>query len=724
VKHNHPDRQHRRRDSDLRPAIQQARQLLQQTDNQQQQQQQQHRRMTTNEWRDQVLQFLLLDRPREYHTFNHVQAVEWIRWTGQLWNAWLDHNHHSLVACLETLGVEEETLRPTKDDLLVQWCRGYIDVWYRLAQQGSFQKGLETGQVASADELVQLLGRLARAYNRIHDETGSSAGFGDATPNAMLVDGTSWSKILQGAIASSSNSAGGASSSGTVAWDLWQEIRHAHSVHGNVDGTASSRLWLDTIFYTQLLSAVAGDSESATAHNSTTTRKDDQSRLRLSSPSTASSASAATKTVKEKLDFLLYTMRQDARSAPDEVAYNIVIRFYAARCGENNSTSATALAKLQSLGQQMKVDGVALDAACHASLVYGYARAGKIELAQTTLQQMPMDNDRLRFLRLVGESVCHILAAHRQAIVSARANETTVPHPRREAMARRDDPQKDETNRDVALLRAETFYQTILQQGIVDSATEGSYRSATCRFVVCAWFPCNDRELLSNTGRISRVEDRMHGIMMEVYIQAGRIHEAEGIFRQLHQPDVAKFTVLVHGYGLHDQPGKAMNLLFAVLEHDGQNNDAPIDVATSRRKPDYSAIQLNVIALTAVMNTWRKAKRFDQAWWVFEIMTEHEKCRQWGIRPNQITYRTLLQCCLASMSSPITIPPTLSPSNHAGEAAEAILNDMDQRFQRHEIACQPSKRHYRLAIYICERASDWERAQILTARMVRRDETI
>jgi pentatricopeptide repeat protein len=211
----------------------------------------------------------------------------------------------------------------------------------------------------------------------------------------------------------------------------------------------------------------------------------------------------------------------------------------------------------------------------------------------------------------------------------------------------------------------------------------------------------------------------MHGAMMDVYIQAGRIDDAEAIFRQLRQPDVTKFTVLVHGYGMHDQPGKAMNLLFKVLENGDQYNDTPIEAATSRRNPDYSTIQLNVIALTCVMNAWRRAQRLDQAWRVFELMTEHEKCRQWGIRPNHITYRTLLQCCLASLSKPATIPSTLSAANNAGEAAEAILNDMDQRIRLYEIDCQPSKRHYRLAIYTCERAGDWERAQILTARMVR-----
>jgi hypothetical protein len=241
-------------------------------------------------------------------------------------------------------------------------------------------------------------------------------------------------------------------------------------------------LLLDTILYTQLLSAMVR-SESATARNST--RKDnnhgrrapavnhhDLESRRLSPPPTAAS-------IEEKMAFLLHTMRQDAHSVPDVVAYNIVIRFYAARCGDQNNSARTAtafLAKLQSIVQQMKLDGVALDAACHASLVYGYARAGQIELAQTTLQQMPIDadNDRLRFLRLVGESVYLILAAHRQAIVSARANEGTDCKHQLEAMALRDEPQVDESGRCDLLKRAETFYQTILQQGIVDSATEGA----------------------------------------------------------------------------------------------------------------------------------------------------------------------------------------------------------------------------------------------------------
>jgi hypothetical protein len=241
-------------------------------------------------------------------------------------------------------------------------------------------------------------------------------------------------------------------------------------------------LLLDTILYTQLLSAMVR-SESATARNST--RKDnnhgrrapavnhhDLESRRLSPPPTAAS-------IEEKMAFLLHTMRQDAHSVPDVVAYNIVIRFYAARCGDQNNSARTAtafLAKLQSIVQQMKLDGVALDAACHASLVYGYARAGQIEQAQTTLQQMPMDKDRLRFLRLVGESVYHILAAHRQAIVSARANEGTDCKHQLEAMALRDEPHEDETNRDDLRKRAEAFYQPFCNKELwtVDSATEGA----------------------------------------------------------------------------------------------------------------------------------------------------------------------------------------------------------------------------------------------------------
>jgi hypothetical protein len=472
-------------------------------------------RITTSEWRDQVLRGLLLD-PCEYYCDSstdrrYTEIAEWIRLTGQLWHAWLDHYHHSLVECLETLhDRQNETLvRPV--DWLIQWCGGYIDVWYRLAKQRPL-KGQET-QLVSAEELIQLIGRLGQAYSRLraHRETASAGN--DANQDTMLVNDISWSKILQGAIVQSSSGGGGASSSGTVAWDLWQAIHQAHCVDGDADDGASSRLLLDTIFYTQLLSAVAG-SESTTGRNkSTTTRKDGKSRrspaanckrdsesLRLSPSPTASSASANTKKVEEKLDFLLHTMRQDAHSAPDAVAYNIVIRFYAARCGDhsNSSSSATALAKLQSIVQQMKVDGVNLDAACHASLVYGYARAGQIEQAQTTLQQMPMDadNDRLRFLRLVGESVCHILAAHQQAIVSARANVTDQKQ-RLDAVALHDEPPEDETCRCDLLQRAETFYQTILQQGIVDSATEGAYGNVAPRLALCIATRTNTRAFLA-----------------------------------------------------------------------------------------------------------------------------------------------------------------------------------------------------------------------------------
>jgi hypothetical protein len=464
--------------------------------------QQQQRITTASEWRDQVLRCLLLDH-REYYAHSSAEryfsrTVEWICLTGQLWHAWLDQYNCSLVECLETLDVEDETLRSA--DLLPRWCHEYIDVWHQLAKQTSLSKGQETR--LGAEQLVQLLGRLGQAYSRCRALDKTAFAEGDVTQDAALVNGASWSKILSGAFLQSSS--GGTSSSGTMAWDLWQSIQQAHCVVVGGSVGASSRPLLDTIFYTQLLSAVAGGSESATAHNGTTTTKDDQSfsatavnhhgdskSLRLSPQPAVSSANATTKTVEGKLDSLLHTMRQDALSAPDAVAYNIVIRFYAARCGDQNSSgSATALAKLQNIVQQMKVDGVALDAACHASLVYGYARAGQIELAQTTLQQMPIDadNDRVRFLRLVGESVCRILAAHRQAIVtSVRANEATDPKQRRlDAVALRHKPQVDATGRCDLLKRAETFYQTILQQGIVDSATEG-----VCRIVARSLPLCN-----------------------------------------------------------------------------------------------------------------------------------------------------------------------------------------------------------------------------------------
>jgi hypothetical protein len=164
---HHPNGQHLGPSSNLRPAIQQARQLLQQTN---------HQQRTTSKWRDQVLRWLLLLDPR-YGYSNHAHTVEWINLTNELWHTWLDKYHHSLLECLETLDVQKETLQPA--DLLVQRCHRYIDIWYRLAKQTSPPTGIRTTGRLSAEELVQLLGRLGQAYSRLraHDKAAASAGF-------------------------------------------------------------------------------------------------------------------------------------------------------------------------------------------------------------------------------------------------------------------------------------------------------------------------------------------------------------------------------------------------------------------------------------------------------------------------------------------------------------------------------------------------------------------
>jgi pentatricopeptide repeat protein len=218
--------------------------------------------------------------------------------------------------------------------------------------------------------------------------------------------------------------------------------------------------------------------------------------------------------------------------------------------------------------------------------------------------------------------------------------------------------------------------------------------------------------------------------MMEIYIHAGCMDEAEAIFSQLRNPppDVTKYTILINGYGIHNQPGRAMNLLYKVLQQEQQSlpstsgwNASSVTHRSYQNRP----VPLNVIVLTAVMNAWRKAGRLDQAWTVFRLMTEHPVCRQvWKIRPNQVTYETLLQCCLASIVSStqnqIDVDgddPTGSNENSVGQHAERVMDDMEQRYRAGEIACQPTKRLYRLAIHICERVGDWDRAAELSASM-------
>jgi pentatricopeptide repeat protein len=180
----------------------------------------------------------------------------------------------------------------------------------------------------------------------------------------------------------------------------------------------------------------------------------------------------------------------------------------------------------------------------------------------------------------------------------------------------------------------------------------------------------------------------MDGTMMDIYAIVGNLDKAESIFKTMDVFNSITLSILIKAYGKCDKADQATTLFHEML------------------KDIYVELDLSVFnALIVAWATSSHSDAADQAFAVYEILERQSKGLGKSIRPNAVTFITLLKCLAESKG------------NDVGMKAVAILDSMESRFQAGDLKVKPHEAAFELAIKACLRTGDRERADAVRKRM-------
>jgi len=174
---------------------------------------------------------------------------------------------------------------------------------------------------------------------------------------------------------------------------------------------------------------------------------------------------------------------------------------------------------------------------------------------------------------------------------------------------------------------------------------------------------------------------------VDVYARAGNLEEVESLLAEM-DLDAVKYGILVRAYAKRDKADQATAILHQIL------ND-PVNLASFDQQ-----------LFTAVIDAWSASSQrdaFEQSEAIFRL-ADTEKCRKLGVVQCNASYGAMLKCIVK-----------LRKKEDAGERAEALLNEMEQRGLRPNQIC------YTLALRACYNAGDMERAEALMTRLENSD---
>jgi hypothetical protein len=124
---------------------------------------------------------------------------------------------------------------------------------------------------------------------------------------------------------------------------------------------------------------------------------------------------------------------------------------------------------------------------------------------------------------------------------------------------------------------------------------------------------------------------------MDIYANAGRLDKVQEIFQLYNQEDVVAYSILMKAYGNCNLANVSEQVLLALL-----NKNHDID------------LQNVEVLFHAMINAWSISSAPDAVHRVLNVMKmmkEHPTCIQNNVRPNEITYSTLLKCLCTIASS-------------------------------------------------------------------------
>jgi hypothetical protein len=186
--------------------------------------------------------------------------------------------------------------------------------------------------------------------------------------------------------------------------------------------------------------------------------------------------------------------------------------------------------------------------------------------------------------------------------------------------------------------------------------------------------------------------------MMDMYANAGRIDQVVKIFENFVLPnnnaDVLQYCLLMKAYGNCNLANMSELVLHTML------NDPNIGCT--------------IDAFHAVMNAWSIStapNAIQRANQVLQILKEHPKCKELQIKPNVVTYTTLLKCLLQAAARNKNYNINNNNSKDLGRYAEEIIVDMTNGYKTYggNVQLKPNLITYGTALKVCMDVQDYDR---------------
>jgi pentatricopeptide repeat protein len=309
-----------------------------------------------------------------------------------------------------------------------------------------------------------------------------------------------------------------------------------------------------------------------------------------------------------KIELLLDRMRKQA--PPDEITYNMVIRYYAGR----------GLAeRMQNTLETMSQENIKASVLTLSQAIHGYVKADQLKKAEDLFEQMLVIYNRKsrNHQKSVGESAHSLLVGYRYQIESETA---------------------DDKEKETAFVRAQALIRNIRENAVLGER----------------WI------------------QRLEGMLIEMYALDGQFVAAEEIFNK-YPLDPVKCSILIKCYGRWNQPELATESLQRMLEKSNHLKpnifafNALIDAwARSNGKPDAVEKAFSVLKQleeyphanpdTVTFNTLLKCLLWhslssdagQRAEAIIDEMQRRQLSGDHLVQLDDVSFITAIKCCLVA----------------------------------------------------------------------------
>jgi pentatricopeptide repeat protein len=183
---------------------------------------------------------------------------------------------------------------------------------------------------------------------------------------------------------------------------------------------------------------------------------------------------------------------------------------------------------------------------------------------------------------------------------------------------------------------------------------------------------------------------------MDIYALSKRFNLVETMFYGMDHPSTEAHNILIKAYGKIQQPEKAEEVVQRMLEN------------------PFSA-QPRIETINSLLNAWAEATNnpqvADRAYKIFRWISDDSRFAELKIRPNVITYSTVLKCWATfGYRHPKT-------THRISEKVEAFLKELEERYNSGDTTCKPDAQLYSMAIKAYLSVGNVVRAEALLERM-------